>query len=40
MSYSIIWSPKSLVSFEKRIEYLNIHWTEKEITNFKKRVNE
>jgi len=40
MSYSIIWSPRSLATFEKRIEYLNKHWTEKEITNFKKRVNE
>ena len=40
MSYSIIWSPQALLSFEERIEYLEINWTEKEIKNFKQRVKE
>jgi plasmid stabilization system protein ParE len=40
MNYSIIWSPRSLATFEDRIQYLRIHWTEKEITNFKNRVKE
>jgi plasmid stabilization system protein ParE len=40
MTYSIIWSPDALMSFEERIEYLKINWTEKEIINFRQRVNE
>ena len=38
MSYSIIWMPEALATFDDRIEYLKIHWTEREITNFNKRV--
>jgi len=40
MNYSIIWSPRSLRTFEHRLQYLKIHWTEKEITNFNNRVKE
>lgn len=40
MSYTIIWSPDALSSFDDRIKYLKIHWTEKEIVNFRKRVKE
>jgi hypothetical protein len=40
MSYFITWSPQAILSFEDRIEYLEIHWTKKEITNFRQRVRE
>jgi hypothetical protein len=40
MNYTIIWSPKSLATFEDRLHYLRIHWTDKEITNFNNRVKE
>jgi plasmid stabilization system protein ParE len=40
MNYSIIWSPRSLRTFEHRLQYLKIHWTEKEIKNFRDRVKE
>jgi plasmid stabilization system protein ParE len=39
MSFTIIWTPEAITTFEDRIRYLQIHWTEKEISNFKKRVN-
>lgn len=40
MSYSIIWSPDAITSFEDRIAYLTIHFTNREINNFKERVRE
>ncbi len=38
MSYTILWMPEALLTFEERITYLKIHWTEKEIKRFKERV--
>ena len=40
MSYSVIWTPKALSTFDGRIDYLTEHWTEKEISNFRERVKE
>jgi plasmid stabilization system protein ParE len=40
MSYSIVWMPKALSTFDGRINYLNEHFTEKEIKNFQERVKE
>ncbi|MGF7080478.1 type II toxin-antitoxin system RelE/ParE family toxin [Mucilaginibacter sp. UYCu711] len=40
MGVEIIWTPRALKTFGKRIAYLEEHWTEKEIFNFTARVNE
>ena len=40
MSYSIIWSPKSYLTFQDRIYYLERNWTQREINNFTIRVKE
>lgn len=40
MGIEIVWTPKAIQTFGKRIAYLEEHWTEKEIFNFTARVNE
>jgi hypothetical protein len=40
MSYTIIWSPRSIITFGGRISYLQRYWTEREIKNFTNRVKE
>jgi plasmid stabilization system protein ParE len=40
MGLKIVWTPKAVETFGKRIAYLQEHWTDKEIFNFTKRVNE
>ncbi|MGZ3872888.1 MAG: type II toxin-antitoxin system RelE/ParE family toxin [Mucilaginibacter sp.] len=39
MGIEIVWTPRAIKTFGKRIEYLEEHWTEKEILNFTARVN-
>jgi hypothetical protein len=40
MGAEIVWTKRAVITFGKRIAYLEKHWTEKEIFNFTKRVNE
>ncbi|MBD1393854.1 type II toxin-antitoxin system RelE/ParE family toxin [Mucilaginibacter glaciei] len=40
MGFEIIWTPKALNTFGKRINYLEKHWTEKELVRFTSRVND
>lgn len=40
MGPEIVWTKKTIKTFENRIAYLEEHWTEKEIFNFTARVNE
>jgi hypothetical protein len=40
MGFEIVWTPKAIETFGKRIVYLEENWTEKEIFNFTSRVNE
>jgi hypothetical protein len=39
MGAEIIWTKKAIITFEKRIAYLEKHWSEKEILNFTTRIN-
>jgi len=39
MGFEIIWTPKAIQTFSKRIEYLEENWTEKEIFKFTNLVN-
>lgn len=36
MAFKIIWSPKSVKTFDKVMDYLTENWTEKEIKSFVK----
>lgn len=40
MGFKIVWTRKAVLTFEKRIAYLQEHWTEKEIFKFTALVNE
>ena len=40
MEFEIVWTKKSISTFEKRIEYLEKHFTKKEIFYFTKRVSD
>jgi len=40
MGTKIVWTPRAIKTFDKRIAYLEKHWTEREIHNFTSRVNE
>ncbi|MEN0056339.1 MAG: type II toxin-antitoxin system RelE/ParE family toxin [Mucilaginibacter sp.] len=40
MGPEIVWTPKAVETFSKRITYLEEHWSEKEIFKFTTRVNE
>jgi len=38
MGLKIVWTPKAVETFGKRIAYLQEHWTDKEIFNFTKEL--
>lgn len=40
MGAKIVWTPRAIKTFDKRIAYLEKHWTEREIVKFTSRVNE
>jgi hypothetical protein len=40
MGFEIRWTKRAILTFGKRIYYLQEHWTEKEIFNFTERVSE
>lgn len=40
MGFEIIWTKRTVLTFSKRIAYLEEHWTEKEILQFTERVND